>query len=163
MERKKHISGLQKKWKQQSIQNQIFVSMLLVILLGVGILGNFMYKASINAIEQNYRISYESTLKNSSRVMDMNLRSIIEGGRSFLNNEMLQQILNNGKEYGGSKFSTKDQEQLKEVANELASQQPWINYIVFADLYGHYYQLSNINIGTYDLYNYFYGRKIGSE
>lgn len=163
MERKKHISGLQKKWKQQSIQNQIFVSMLLVILLGIGILGNFMYKASINAIEQNYRISYESTLKNSSRVMDMNLRSIIEGGRSFLNNETLQQILSNGKEYGGSKFSTKDQEQLKDVANELASQQPWINYIVFADLYGHYYQLNNINIGTYDFYNYYYGRKIDSE
>ena len=61
--------------------------------------------------------------------MDMNLRSIIEGGRSFLNNETLQQILNNGKEYGGSKFSTKDQEQLKEVANELASQQPWINIL----------------------------------
>ena len=139
MEQKKRIPGLRKKWKQQSIQNQIFLSMLLVIILGVGMLVNFMYKASIDAIEQNYRISYEATLKNSSKVMDMNLRNIIEGGRSFLNNETLQQILDNSGEYSGSKFSTGDQEKLKDVANELASQQPWINYIVFADLYGHYY------------------------
>lgn len=163
MEQKKRIPGLRKKWKQQSIQNQIFLSMLLVIILGVGMLVNFMYKASIDAIEQNYRISYEATLKNSSKVMDMNLRNIIEGGRSFLNNETLQQILDNSGEYSGSKFSTGDQEKLKDVANELASQQPWINYIVFADLYGHYYQLNNINIGTYDFYNYYYDRDISSE
>lgn len=126
-------------------------------------LANFMYKASVETIEQNYRISYESTLKNSSRVLDMNLRSIIEGGRSFLNNETLRQILEHGDEYGGSKFSTKDQEKLKDIANELASQQPWINYIVFADLSGHYYQLNNINIGTYDFYNYYYGKEISKE
>lgn len=160
---KKKFPRLWKKWKQQSIQKQIFLSMLLVIFLGVGMLVNFMYKASIDAIEQNYRISYESTLKNSSRVLDMNLRSIIEGGRSFLNNEMLQQILKNGEKYGGSKFCTDDQEKLKDIANELASQQPWINYIVFADLYGHYYQLNNINIGTYYFYNYYYGRELESE
>lgn len=160
---KKYMRSLQKKWKQQSIQNQIFLSMLLVIILGVGVMVNFMYKASIDAIEQNYRISYESTLKNSSRVLDMNMRSIIEGGRSFLNNAALQRILEHGYEYGGSKFSTRDQEKLKDIANELASQQPWINYIVFSDLYGHYYQLNNINTGTYDFYNYYYKREIIGE
>lgn len=163
MEQKKHIFGLRKKWKQQGIQNQIFLSMLFMIILGVMVLTNFMYKASIDTIEQNYRISYESALKNSSRVLDMNLRSIIEGGRSFLNNETLRQILEHGDEYGGSKFSTKDQEKLKDIANELASQQPWINYIVFADLFGHYYQLNNIDIGTYDFYNYYYGKDISKE
>ena len=160
---KKYIHRLQKKWKQQSIQNQIFLSMLLVLILGIGILINFMYKASIAAIEQNYRLSYISSLKNSSKVLDMNLRSIIEGGRSFLNNNALQKILENSTEQEGNKFSTKEQEKLKDIANELASQQPWINYIIFADFHGHYYQLNNINIGTYEFYQYYNKREIVDE
>lgn len=70
-----------------------FLSMFLITLLGVGVLMNIVYKTSIDAIEQNYRASYQSTLKNSSRVMDMNLKNIVDVGRSFLNDEALQQIL----------------------------------------------------------------------
>ena len=55
---------------------------------------------SIDAIEQNYRASYQSTLKNSSRVMDMNLKNIVDVGRNFLNDEALQQILEKGM-FGG--------------------------------------------------------------
>ncbi len=165
MERKKkeYFKGLKTVWGQQGIQRQIFLSMFLIVLLGVGTLINFMYKASIDAIEQNYRTSYQSTLKNSSRVMDMNLRSIIEAGRSFLNNGQLRHVLTNSKNYGGTAFSTEDQEILRSVANELASQQVWVNYIVFTDLYGHYYQLNNVNLGTYDFYNYYEGKKIMEE
>ena len=43
---------------------QIFLSMFLITLLGVGVLMNIVYKTSIDAIEQNYRASYQSTLKN---------------------------------------------------------------------------------------------------
>ena len=39
--------------------------------LGVGVLMNIVYKASVDAIEQNYRASYQSTLKNSSRVLEI--------------------------------------------------------------------------------------------
>jgi len=165
MERKKkeYFKGLKTVWGQQGIQKQIFLSMFLIVLLGVGTLINFMYKASIDAIEQNYRTSYQSTLKNSSRVMNMNLRSIIEAGRSFLNNGQLRHVLTNSKNYGGTTFSTGDQEILRSVANELASQQVWVNYIVFTDLYGHYYQLNNVNLGTYDFYNYYKGKKIMEE
>ena len=165
MERKKnaYFKGLKTVWGQQGSQKQIFLSMFLIVLLGVGTLINFMYKASIDAIEQNYRTSYQSTLKNSSRVMNMNLRSIIEAGRSFLNNGQLRHVLTNSKNYGGTTFSTGDQEILRSVANELASQQVWVNYIVFTDLYGHYYQLNNVNLGTYDFYNYYKGKKIMEE
>ena len=100
MEKKKEPSGIQKAWRQLSIQNQIFLSMFLITLLGVGVLMNIVYKTSIDAIEQNYRASYQSTLKNSSRVMDMNLKNIVDVGRNFLNDEALQQILKKGNEYG---------------------------------------------------------------
>ena len=158
MEKKKEPSGIQKAWRRLSIQNQIFLSMFLITLLGVGVLMNIVYKTSIDAIEQNYRASYQSTLKNSSRVMDMNLKNIVDVGRSFLNDEALQQILEKGNEYGGSKFTSTDRVKLRVIANEMASQQVWVNYIVFTDLYGHVYQLNNVNQGTYDFYNYYNDR-----
>lgn len=163
MKKRQGFAGLQRLWKKQSIQNQIFLSMFLITILGVGFLINVVYQASINAVEANYRTSYESTLKNSSRVIDLNLRSIIEAGRSFLNDASLRQILEKGDEYGGHLFSTEDQEVLKDLANELASQQVWVNYVIFADLYGHYYQKSNINKGTYDFYNYYENHDMTGE
>ena len=163
MEKKKQASGIQKAWRQLSIQNQIFLSMFLITLLGVGGLMNIVYKASVDAIEQNYRASYQSTLKNSSRVLDMNLKNIVDVGRSFLNDKSFQQILENGNKYGGSKFSSGDRTKLRKVANEMASQQVWVNYIVFTDLYGHVYQLNNINQGTYDFYMYYADKDILKE
>ena len=163
MEKKKKPSGIQKAWRQLSIQNQIFLSMFLITLLGVGVLMNIVYKTSIDAIEQNYRASYQSTLKNSSRVMDMNLKNIVDVGRNFLNDEALQQILKKGNEYGGSKFTSTDRVKLRAIANEMASQQVWVNYIVFTDLYGHVYQLNNVNQGTYDFYNYYSDKDILEE
>ena len=118
MEKKKKPSGIQKAWRQLSIQNQIFLSMFLITLLGVGVLMNIVYKTSIDAIEQNYRASYQSTLKNSSRVMDMNLKNIVDVGRNFLNDEALQQILKKGNEYGGSKFTSTDRVKLRAIAND---------------------------------------------
>lgn len=163
MENKKQASGIQKAWRQLSIQNQIFLSMFLITLLGVGVLMNIVYKASVDAIEQNYRASYQSTLKNSSRVLDMNLKNIVDVGRSFLNDKSFQQILENENKYGGSKFSSGDRTKLRKVANEMASQQVWVNYIVFTDLYGHVYQLNNINQGTYDFYMYYADKDILKE
>lgn len=163
MEKKKQASGIQKAWRQLSIQNQIFLSMFLITLLGVGVLMNIVYKASVDAIEQNYRASYQSTLKNSSRVLDMNLKNIVDVGRSFLNDKSFQQILENGNKYGGSKFSSGDRTKLRKVENEMASQQVWVNYIVFTDLYGHVYQLNNINQGTYDFYMYYADKDILKE
>lgn len=163
MEKKKQASGIQKAWRQLSIQNQIFLSMFLITRLGVGVLMNIVYKASVDAIEQNYRASYQSTLKNSSRVLDMNLKNIVDVGRSFLNDKSFQQILENGNKYGGSKFSSGDRTKLRKVANEMASQQVWVNYIVFTDLYGHVYQLNNINQGTYDFYMYYADKDILKE
>ena len=155
MEKREHFAGIKKAWKQLSLQNQIFLSIFLITLLGVGFLMNIVYKTSVDAIEQNYRTSYQSTLKNSSRVMDMNLKNIVDVGRNFLNEEALQKVLENGDEYAGLKFSSVDRTILRNVANEMASQQVWVNYIVFTDLYGHVYQLNNINLGTYDFYNYY--------
>jgi len=87
----------------------------------------------------------------------------VDVGRNFLNDEALQQILEKGDEYGGSKFSSTDRVNLRKIANEMASQQVWVNYIVFTDLYGHVFQLNNVNEGTYDFYNYYEDKDILEE
>ena len=79
------------------------------------------------------------------------------------NPAVAKQILEKGNEYGGSKFTSTDRVKLRAIANEMASQQVWVNYIVFTDLYGHVYQLNNVNLGTYDFYNYYSDKDILEE
>ena len=98
----------------------------------------------------------------------MNLKNIVDVGRSFLNDKSFQQILEpfwlteiNMEEVN---FLPRGQRaKLRKVANEMASQQVWVNYIVFTDLYGHVYQLNNINQGTYDFYMYYADKDILKE
>ena len=114
--KKKRVSGIQWVWKQLSIQNQIFLSMFLITVLGVGILMNIVYKTSIDAIEQNYRMSYQSALNNSSRIIDMNLKNIVDEGRNFLNNQSLQQVLKKENGFSGNRFLYSDCVKLGKVA-----------------------------------------------
>lgn len=142
-------------WRRRSIQDQIFITMVLISVFSIFVLGNIAYQTSAEAIEENYRKSYESTLKNSSRVMDMNLKSIIEAARGFLNDKNLQKVLEKGGEYPGYKFSTGDQQIIQDTAEVLSTQHAWVNSIAFMDLFGHYYQLNNVNKGTYNFYQYY--------
>ena len=69
----------------------ILASVLLVLLLG-----DLMYHSSERAIEQNYQTTYRVALRNSSRVLDMNLRSIVEIVRTFLNEDPVITVLKSG-------------------------------------------------------------------
>ena len=155
MDKKGKIREWKTWWGSRSIQDQIFISMLLVAILSIIVLGNVAYKTSAEAIEENYRKSYESTLRNSSRVMDMNLKNIIEVVRGFLTDKKLQNVLEDNGDYPGYKFSSSEQQRLEEVSEVLSTQHIWVNSIVFMDLYGHYYQLNNVNRGTYEFYQYY--------
>ncbi|MDO4305327.1 MAG: sensor histidine kinase [Eubacteriales bacterium] len=155
METKGKLQICRNWWRRRSIQDQIFISMLLVAVISIFVLGNVAYQKSAEAIEENYRKSYESTLRNSSRVMDMNLNTIIEVVRGFLTDKNLQDVLENGGDYPGYKFSSSDQQRIEETAEVLSTQHIWVNSIVFMDLYGHYYQLNNVNRGTYEFYQYY--------
>ena len=129
-----------------------WVLILLAVFL-IFMLGNLAYRLSQRAIEQNYVSSYRAALQNSSRVLDMNLKSIIDAVRRFLNEEDLQNVLMNAGNYPAGSFSTEDKKALEAVARTLAWQQALVNDVVFMDLYGHHYMLSNTR-GSYefDLY-----------
>ena len=126
--------------------------LILLACLAIYFLGEAAFRSSEKAILQNYQTTYQVALKNSGRVLDMNLRSIVEVVRGFLNDKSLQTILKK-RETHQSAFSTADRAVLETVAKRLARQQAWVNDIIFMDLNGNHYMLSN-NRGSYefDLY-----------
>ena len=128
----------------------ILASVLLVLLLG-----DLMYHSSERAIEQNYQTTYRVALRNSSRVLDMNLRSIVEIVRTFLNEDPIITVLKAGNpEQEKGEFSTAEQKSLETAAKKLAWQQAWVNDIAFFDLYGRHYMLSNTR-GSYEFDQYY--------
>lgn len=136
------------------IQKQILFSMLLLAVLAIGVLGYISYKTSADAIEQNYVQSYDSALKNTSKVLDLNLNSIIETVRGYLSDDELCDLLAEST-YEKGKFSSRHKLVLDEVVDSLLTQQVSVNGIAVMDLHGHCYMQRTTNKGTYDFYNWY--------
>lgn len=152
-----------KKWfGQKGIQEQIFSSMLLLSILAMAVLGYVSYRSSANAIEENYKESYDSTLKNSSKVLDMNLRGIIEAVRGYISDDAVCELLH-GSDYDGYQFSAADYARLTRITETLVTQNVSVNGIAFMDLYGHHYMRNNTEAGTYYFYNYYKNNNILDE
>ena len=128
------LSRIKKWWLYQRVQQQIFFSLLLVSLFGIGLLGSVSYRISSKAVEKNYQLSHESSLKNSSKVLDTQLSPIIEMIRSFLNDADLQRILENQTADGRRAFTGEEQRVLKSVGERLTKQENSVNYVAFMDL-----------------------------
>lgn len=144
-----------KKWfSQKGIREQIFSSMLLLSILAMAVLGYVSYRSSANAIEENYKESYDSTLKNSSKVLDMNLRGIIEAVRGYISDDNICELLMNS-DYEGYQFAAADQARFSKATETLVTQNVSVNGIAFMDLNGHYYMYNNTEVGTYYFYTYY--------
>ena len=116
-------------------RNILALGLLIAAVVLVFLLGNLAYHSSEHAIEQNYQTTYRVALRNSSRVLDMNLRSIVEIVRSFLNEDPVITVLKSGNpEHSTGKFSTAEQKSLEAAAKQLAWQQAWVNDIAFFDV-----------------------------
>lgn len=150
-------------WKKHNIREQIFLSMLFLTVLGVGVLGIVSYYITKNSIEQNYRQSYETTLKNSSKVLELKLTPIVENVRAVLDDPELKQILNGKQEYSGNKFLLEDQRRLKRITENITLQEKAVNGIAVMDFFGHSYFRSNINIGAYGFYTYYDNHNLAEE
>ena len=136
---KKCLKQIRQWWVNQRIRQQILFSLLLVAILGIGSLGGIAYRISRNTVERNFRLSHEATLKNSGKVLDMNLDPMIEVIRSFLNDAEFKKVLLSQTDNGERSFTMAEQRVLKGVAERLTKQESRVNYVAFIDLYGHYY------------------------
>lgn len=142
-------------WKKHNIREQIFIAMLFLTIFATGVLGSVSYYMTTNAIEKNYRQSYETTLKNSSKVLDLRLEPIVENTRAVLHNEELKRMLSGTLQYNGNTFELQDQKVLEDILETISFQAEGVNGIALMDFYGHVFYLSNINKGMYQFYAYY--------
>lgn len=142
-------------WKRHTIQEQIFLAMLSFTILSFAIIGLIAYYTNKSSMEKNYQMSHETTLQNSSRVMDLVMQPIVDNSRSILQNKELEKLLGGGLEYKGIEFTLADQRKLDTVLETVTRQEKSINSIALMDFYGHYYLMSNTSSGTYSFYHYY--------
>ena len=153
--KKKMFQKLTDWWKKHTIREQIFLSMLSFTVLSLLILGVIVYYTNKTAMEKNYQVSHETTLQNSSRVMDLVLQPIVDNSRSVLQNNELEELLGGDLEYNGIAFTLADQRRMDTVLEAVTRQEKSINSIAVMDRYGHCYLMSNTGSGTYSFYNYY--------
>lgn len=142
-------------WRRHNIRDQIFMSMLFLTILAIGVLGTVSYHMEKTTIEENYRQSYETMLKNSSNILDLKLKPIIDKGRSILTNSQLCEVLENGSKDGEHEFSLEDQKVLERILTSITLQEEAVSSVAVMDFYGHHFFLSNINKGGLSFYNYY--------
>ena len=142
-------------WTRHTIQEQIFLAMLSFTIFSLVILGLIAYYTNKSSMEKNYQVSHETTLQNSSRVMDLVMQPIVDNSRSILQNKELGTLLGGKLEYNGIEFLLSDQRKLDTVLETVTRQEKSINSIALMDFYGHYYLMSNTSSGTYSFYYYY--------
>ena len=129
--------------------------MLSFTIFSLVILGLIAYYTNKSSMEKNYQVSHETTLRNSSRVMDLVMQPIVDNSRSILQNKELGTLLGGKLEYNGIEFLLSDQRKLDTVLETVTRQEKSINSIALMDFYGHYYLMSNTSSGTYSFYYYY--------
>lgn len=150
-------------WKRRNIRDQIFISMLFLTVLAIGVLGTVSYHMEKATIEENYRQSYETMLRNSSKILDLKLKPIIDKERSILTDSQLQKVLEGNGEDGKNEFQLEDQRILERILTNITFQEEAVSSVAVMDFQGHYFFLSNINKGAYRFYNYYKGHRFQEE
>lgn len=150
-------------WKRHNIRDQIFMSMLFLTVLAIGVLGTVSYHMEKTTIEENYRQSYETMLKNSSKILDLKLNPIIDKERSILTDVKLCEVLERGRKDGDHEFTQEEQKALEKILTSITFQEEAVSSVAVMDFYGHHFFLSNINKGGLSFYNYYKEHRFQDE
>jgi len=147
--------------RQLKIKDQILLAMLIGTLVASIILGTTIYNISKTTIQNNYRSSHTYNLQVSSNIIDIQLKTIIELGRSVLTDEVLKEALTSEKNNKKSKyFSSVNSLTINRIIGEIASYELLIDGIsiinedgnllffskrnTLSGFYSHYYAEDNI-------------------
>ena len=150
-------------WRRHNIRDQIFMSMLFLTILATGVLGTVSYHMEKTTIEENYRQSYETMLKNSSKILDLKLKPIIDKERRILTDATLCEVLERGQKDGDHEFTQEDQKALEKILTNITFQEEAVSSVAVMDFYGHHFFLSNINKGGLSFYNYYKEHRFQDE
>ena len=149
------LKGKLKKWRERvSLRKQIFTALLLSTFCVTLLFGELAYNFAKNKIEENYQKSHIANLNNTSKVLDLQIRNLVDIARNALNNAQLYTAFSETAADGKLEFGRAQQALLRRIASDMANLDGSINSIVFADLQGHCFMFSNIDKGSYDFYRY---------
>lgn len=141
--------------KKRKIKDQILLAMIIGTLLSCTILGVTIYNISKVTIENNYKNSHTYNLQVSSNIIDIQLKNIIELGRSVLTDDSFKKALtseDNNK--NGRYFSSINSLTLNRSISEIVSHDPLIDGISIVNEYGNvlFYSKRSIPSGYYRYY-----------
>ena len=144
--------------KKLKIKDQILLAMIIGSLLSSTVLGVAIFNISRITIENNYKNSHTYNLQVSSNIIDIQLKSIIELGRSVLNNDSFKRALtseeNNNK---GRYFSSINSLTISRTVSEIASHDVLIDGITIINENGNLLFFSKRSIPS-GYYKYYYSK-----
>jgi two-component system sensor histidine kinase YesM len=120
--------------KQLKIKDQILFAMLVGSMLSAAILGVTVYNVSRVTIQNNYRYAHTYNLQVSSNIIDIQLSSIIEQGRSLLvNHNFIKAIADNENNKSGRYFSSINSLTINRAIGDFASHDPLIEGVTIVN------------------------------
>ncbi|QHQ61009.1 histidine kinase [Anaerocolumna sedimenticola] len=144
--------------KKLKIKDQILLAMIIGSLLSSAVLGVAIFNISKITIENNYKNSHTYNLQVSSNIIDIQLKSIIELGRSVLNNDSFKKALT-GEENNknGRYFSSINSLTISRTVSEIASHDVLIDGITIINENGNLLFFSKRSIPS-GYYKYYYSK-----
>lgn len=142
--------------KKMKIKDQILLAMIIGTLLSCSILGVTIYNFSKVTIENNYKNSHTYNLQVSSNIIDIQLKSIIELGRSVLTNDSFKKALTSEDNKRNSRyFSSINSLTINRTISDIVSHDPLIDGIAIINEYGNvlFYSKRSIPSGYYRYYS----------
>lgn len=141
--------------KALKIKDQILIAMIIGSIVSTSILGMIIYHISKNTIENNYKNAHTYNLQVSSNIIDIQLGSIIEQGRSVLTNNSFINALTGVENKRDSRyFSSINSLTINRVIGDIASHDVLIEGITIVNENGNilFYSKKNIPSSYYKKY-----------
>ena len=142
--------------KSLKIKDQILLAMIIGSLLSTAILGFTIYNISKITIQNNYKNSHTYNLQVSSNIIDIQLNSIIEQGRSLLiNSAFVKALTDEENNKSGRYFSSINSLTINRAIGDIASHDVLIKGITIINEYGNILFYAKGGIPS-DYYNKYY-------
>ncbi len=144
--------------KKLKIKDQILLAMIIGTLLSSTLLGTIIYNISKTTIENNYKNSHTYNLQVSSNIIDIQLKSIIELGRSVLTNDtFIKALTSEENNKSGRYFSSINSLTINRTISEIASHDVLVDGISIVNEQGNVLFFSKRSIPS-GYYRYYYSK-----
>ncbi|MGB8455664.1 MAG: sensor histidine kinase [Anaerocolumna sp.] len=144
--------------KKIKIKDQILLAMIIGTLLSSTILGVAIYNISKITIENNYKNSHTYNLQVSSNIIDIQLKIIVELGRSVLTDDAFKKALTSEENNKNSRyFSSINSLTINRAISEIASHDVLIDGISIVNESGNVLFFSKRSIPS-GYYRYYYSK-----